>query len=160
MLDCGETGCLIHWLWFTESLLVTASRNGGRSSPSPTSPEARIGSRRREGGAVGSSDGLIEGSESLPSLGLCQSRVLGLCRQSFFSGLSLSIFCLCGMILSVSSLKKGTSTWRKSCSDIGWNLSYDMSGGMRKPVVTYLWNNYYIHLRLSTSWSERPVKVK
>lgn len=26
---------------------------------------------------------------------------------------------------------------------IGWNLSYDMSGGMRKPVVTslYLWNN-------------------
>lgn len=28
--------------------------------------------------------------------------------------------------------------------DIGWNLSYDMSGGMRKPVVTslYLWNNY------------------
>lgn len=73
---------------------MTASRNGGRSSPSPTSPEARIGSRRREGGAVGSSDGLIEGSESLPSLGLCQSRVLGLCLQSFFSGLSLSIFCL------------------------------------------------------------------
>ena len=29
----------------------------------------------------------------------------------------------------------------------GLNLSYDMSGGMRKPVVTYLWNNYYIHLR-------------
>lgn len=40
--------------------------------------------------------------------------------------------------------EEGTSTWRKSCSDIGWNLSYDMSGGMRKPVVTslYLWNNY------------------
>lgn len=51
-----------------------------------------------------------------------------------------SICCLCGMILSVSSLKKGTSTWRKSCSDIGWNLSYDMSGGMRKPVVTSLRN--------------------
>lgn len=44
------------------------------------------------------------------------------------------------MILSVSSLKKGTSTWRKSCSDIGWNLSYDMSGGMRNPVVTSLRN--------------------
>lgn len=68
-----------------------------RSSPSPTSPEARIGSmissfERSRRGAVGSSDGLIEGSESLPSLGLCQSRVLGLCRQSFFSGLSLSLF--------------------------------------------------------------------
>lgn len=53
-----------------------------------------------------------------------------------------SICCLCGMIWSVSSLKKGTSAWRESCSDIG--LSYDMSGGMRKPVVIslYLWNNY------------------
>lgn len=63
---------------------------------------------------------------------------LGMVRYFLWSRVvqMTSICCLCGMILSVSSLKKGTSTWRESCSDIGWNLSYDMSGGMRKPVVT------------------------